>query len=160
MLTADIHKIKKSVLLDIALVLNVLYKWEYFCLNGLTSCLYGGELARLGGLAHLGEILPSLRNSFKNRMCSYDRWARLPRWDRTWLCRDPTEIDENFPYEHAQVGPWDSLARWDTFLISFVFFQYQLNNIKTFVLHEWLYLLLYFVFHGFKSLFIVKMLQK
>ena len=73
MVTADIHKIKKSVLLDNALVLNVLYRWEYFCLNGLTSCLYGGELARLGGLAHLGEILPSLRNSFKNRMCSYDR---------------------------------------------------------------------------------------
>ena len=73
MLTTDIHKIKKSVLLDITLVLNVLYKWDYFSLNVLTSYLYGGELARLGGLAHLGEISPSLRNSFKNRMCSYDR---------------------------------------------------------------------------------------
>ena len=28
-------------------------------------CSYGSELARLGGLAHLGEISPFLRNSFK-----------------------------------------------------------------------------------------------
>ena len=136
MLPADIHKIKKSVLLDITLVLNVLYKWDYFCLNGLTSCLYGGELARLGGLAHLGEISPSLRNSFKNRTCSYDRWARLPRWDRTWFCRDPTEIDENFPYEHAHVGQWDSPASWNSFFNQFCFFPIAI--IKTFVLHEWL----------------------
>ena len=27
---------------------------------------YGGELARLGRLARLGEISPSLRNSYKN----------------------------------------------------------------------------------------------
>ena len=29
------------------------------------SYSYGCELARLGGLAHLGEISPSLRNFFK-----------------------------------------------------------------------------------------------
>ena len=29
------------------------------------GCSYGVELARLGGLAHLGEILSSLRNSYK-----------------------------------------------------------------------------------------------
>ena len=34
---------------------------------------YGGELARLGGLAHLSEISPSLRNSYKNIMCSYEK---------------------------------------------------------------------------------------
>ena len=73
----------------------------------------------------------------------------------------PQRYNENFPYEHAQVGQWACPARWyRVFLISFVFFQYQLNNIKTFVLHEWLYLFLHFVFHGFKSLFIVKMLKK
>ena len=30
-----------------------------------------GDLARLGGLAYLGEISPSLRNSYKNIICSY-----------------------------------------------------------------------------------------
>ena len=35
--------------------------------------VYGGELARLGGLARLGEISPSLRNSYKNIMCSYEK---------------------------------------------------------------------------------------
>ena len=33
---------------------------------------YGGELARLGGLVRLGEISPSLRNSYEN-MCSYEK---------------------------------------------------------------------------------------
>ena len=44
---------------------------------------YGGEQARLGGLARLGEISPSLRNSYKNIMCSYKNWASPPRWDLT-----------------------------------------------------------------------------
>ena len=30
------------------------------------GCSYGGELAQLGGIAHLAEILPSLKNSYKN----------------------------------------------------------------------------------------------
>ena len=32
----------------------------------LRDSSYGGELVRLGGLVHLGEISPSLRNSYKN----------------------------------------------------------------------------------------------
>ena len=32
----------------------------------IMGCSYEGELARLGGLARLGEISPSLRNSYKN----------------------------------------------------------------------------------------------
>ena len=39
---------------------------------------YRGEMARLGGLAHLGEISPSLRNSYKN-VCSYEKLASPPR---------------------------------------------------------------------------------
>ena len=58
--------------------------------NWLRGCSYGGQLARLGGLAHLSEISPSLRNSYKIIMYSYEKWANLPRWDLTWLCRDPT----------------------------------------------------------------------
>ena len=47
------------------------------------GCSYGGEPARLGGLAPLSEISPFLRNSYKNIMCSYEKWASLPRWDLT-----------------------------------------------------------------------------
>ena len=32
--------------------------------NRFRGCSFGGELARLGGLVHLGEISPSLRNSY------------------------------------------------------------------------------------------------
>ena len=34
-------------------------------LSSLRGCSYGGELVRLGRLAHLGDISPSLRNSYK-----------------------------------------------------------------------------------------------
>ena len=33
----------------------------------------GGELSRLGRLTHLGEISLSLRNSYKNIKCSYEK---------------------------------------------------------------------------------------
>ena len=56
----------------------------------LRACSYGGELARLSGLARLSEISPSLRNSYKNIMYSYEKWASPPRWDVTCFCRDPT----------------------------------------------------------------------
>ena len=39
----------------------------------LRGCSYGGELARLGGLACLSEILPFLSNCYKNIMCSYEK---------------------------------------------------------------------------------------
>ena len=42
--------------------------WLIFLL--FRGCSYGGQLVRLGGLFHLGEISPSFRNSYKN-MCSY-----------------------------------------------------------------------------------------
>ena len=54
-------------------------------------CLSGGELAPSAGLTRLGEISPSLRNSCKNIMCSYGKWARPPRWDIAWFCRDPLQ---------------------------------------------------------------------
>ena len=54
----------------------------------LRGCSYGGELARLSELAHLGEISPSLRNSYKNIMCSYEKWTGPPKWDFIWFCRD------------------------------------------------------------------------
>ena len=56
----------------------------------LRRCLYGGKLARLGGLAHQDKISRSLRNSYKNIMCSYEKWALPPRLALTWFCRDPT----------------------------------------------------------------------
>ena len=34
------------------------------------TCSKGGELDQLGELVHLGEISPSLRNSYRNMMCS------------------------------------------------------------------------------------------
>ena len=39
----------------------------------LRGCSYGGELARLGGLARVSEISPSLRNFYKNIKCSYEK---------------------------------------------------------------------------------------
>ena len=64
---------------------------------------YGRELTRLGGLAHLGEISPFLRNSFKKLVSQWSEPAGLggisfdfagiaPRWDN------------NLSYEHVQVG--------------------------------------------------------
>ena len=74
-----------------------------FWIQILRGCSYGSELARLGGLAHLGEISPFLRNSFKKRVHMRSEPARLggisldfagipPRWDK------------NLSYEHVQVG--------------------------------------------------------
>ena len=39
----------------------------------LRGCSYGGELARLDELAHLGEISSSLINSHKDIMYSYEK---------------------------------------------------------------------------------------
>ena len=74
-------------------------------LSVLRGCLYGGELAWLGGLALLGEILPSLRNSYKNIMCSYEKWASPPKWDLTWFCRDPTQVRLKFSMWTCASGP-------------------------------------------------------
>ena len=45
----------------------------FFSLVVLRGCSYGGELVQLGGLARLGEISISLRNSYKNIMCTYEK---------------------------------------------------------------------------------------
>ena len=52
---------------------NVPYqkKRNYKKETSIRGCSNGGELAKLGGLGHLGEISPSLRNSYKNIMRSY-----------------------------------------------------------------------------------------
>ena len=82
------------------------FKW-----NLLWGCSYGGELAWLGGLARLGrlarlgEISPSLRNSYKNIMCSYEKRASPPKWDLTWFCRDPTWVRWKFSIWTRASGP-------------------------------------------------------
>ena len=63
--------------------------WTKYCqktlkpniLIRLRGYSYGIAQTRLSGLAHLGEVSRSLRNSYKNMMCSYEKWARPPRWD-------------------------------------------------------------------------------
>ena len=68
------------------------------------GAVYGGELTRSGGLACLGEISPSLRNSFKN-MSSYEKRSNPPRWDLAWFCRDPTQVRWKFPIWTRASGP-------------------------------------------------------
>ena len=69
----------------------------------LGGCTYGGELAWLGGLARLSEISPSLGTLIKICVHMSSELARLG-----WISFDfagiPPRWDENFPYEHAQVG--------------------------------------------------------
>ena len=99
---------------------------------------YGGELTRLGGLAHLGEISPSLTNSYKN--INVLLWeSSQPRLGEISLYFDqiPPRRDENFPNEHAQVGQPGKVDR--------VFFNQLCLIIKTYALHD-----------GFTSLFTVK----
>ena len=47
---------------------SLIYKLKQNGMSGklLRGCSYRDELARLGRLAHLDEISPSLRNSYKN----------------------------------------------------------------------------------------------
>ena len=52
---------------------NLYYKDKTDLRKTLRGCSYGGELARLGGLVRLSEISHSLRNSYKNIMCSYEK---------------------------------------------------------------------------------------
>ena len=54
---------------------NYCYQYQTMLMASehLRGCSYGGELARLGGLARLGEISPTLRNSYKYIMCSYEK---------------------------------------------------------------------------------------
>ena len=69
----------------------------------LRGSSYGGGLAQLSGMTHLCEISSSFKNSYKN-MCLYEKWTSLPRCDLNLFCRDPRRWDENFSYEHVQVG--------------------------------------------------------
>ena len=45
--------------------IEIVHNWFYENFMILRCCSYGSELARLGGLAYLGEISSFLRNSFK-----------------------------------------------------------------------------------------------
>ena len=68
------------------------------------GCSYGGELARLSGLAHLGEISLSLRNSYEIQ-CVYMRSEPACLGEISpGFAGLPSRRDENFPYEQAQVG--------------------------------------------------------
>ena len=66
---------------------------------------YGGELARLGGLARLGEISPSLKKLLYkyNAVHTRSEPARLGEISLDFAEFTPKR-DENFPHEHAQVG--------------------------------------------------------
>ena len=90
----------------------------------LRGCSYGDELARLGGLACLGEISPSLRNSSKNIMSIHMRNepARLGEISLDFAVIPPRR-DKNFPYEHTQVG---QPARRDRVLFSQLCFVFEM----------------------------------
>ena len=60
-----------STIYHLSLVLYTHSLTEYTQV-GVRGCSYGGELTRLGGLVRLGEISPSLKNSYK-KMCSYEK---------------------------------------------------------------------------------------
>ena len=62
------HKLAKLIILYVHSLSN-----HVGVKQTVRGCSYGGELARLIGLACLGEISPSLRNSYKNIMCSYEK---------------------------------------------------------------------------------------
>ena len=66
------RNVNKKECFDNFLVMCVM-KYVKGALLGLRGCSYGGELARLGGLARLGEISPSLKNSYKYIMGSYKK---------------------------------------------------------------------------------------
>ena len=57
-----------------------------FTITTLRGSSYRDEVAWLDRLARLSEISPSLRNSNKNIMCSYEKWASAPRWDPHRFC--------------------------------------------------------------------------
>ena len=90
----------------------------------LRGCSYGDELARLGGLACLGEISPSLRNSSKYIMSIHMRNepARLGEISLDFAVIPPRR-DKNFPYEHTQVG---QPARRDRVLFSQLCFVFEM----------------------------------
>ena len=67
----------------------------------LRGCSCGGKLVRLGGLARLGEISPTLRNTSKNIMSIHMRGepARLGEISLDFAVVPPRR-GKNFPYEH------------------------------------------------------------
>ena len=85
----------------------------------LSGCSYGGELTRFCGLAHPGKILPSWRNSYKNIMCLYEKWASPPRWNLTWFFWDLTLARWTFSIWTRSGGPAQQ-GGMEFSLISFV----------------------------------------
>ena len=76
--------------------------------------LIGRWAGRLGELANLGKISPSLRNSYENIMCSFEKWASPPLWNLTWFCRDPTYHLCAMKIFHINTCKWASPARRDS----------------------------------------------
>ena len=94
---------------------------QFFCCN-IRSCSYGGELARLGVLACLCEISPSLRNSYEN-INVFMRKAIQISLD---FAEIPPRRDENYvhvPYEHAQLA---SPASWGRVFLNQLCFVFQM----------------------------------
>ena len=89
---------------------------------------YGGELVRFDRLAHLSEISSSLRNSYKNIMCSYEKWASQPKLDITSFCQDPTKVRWKFSKWTRTSGPTQQ-GGIEFWLITFGFF-FRLNKYK------------------------------
>ena len=52
-------------------------------LKSIRGYSYVSELAWLGGMTHLGEIIPSLKKSYKIIVWSYQKWASPSTSD--WL---------------------------------------------------------------------------
>ena len=74
---------------------------------------YGGGLAQLDGLGHLCQISSSLRNSYKNIMCSYEKWASPPRWVLNLFLLE-SHID-GMKMFRMNTRRWAIPARWDRF---------------------------------------------
>ena len=83
----------------------------------IRGCSYGGRLVRLG------LISTSLRNSYKNIMCSSEKWASRLGGISLDFAGIRLRWDENFPYETRK---WASPARWDRIFINQFCFPLQM----------------------------------
>ena len=71
----------------------------------------------------------SFKKSYKNTICSYEKWASPARWDLTWFCRDSTYVRWKFFIRTRASGPaWQSAIEFS--LISFVFFQMLIKEVR------------------------------
>ena len=100
-------------------IINLVVNVHTYNLRVLRGCSYGDELARLVGLASLGEISRYLRTSYKNIMHSYDKWGS-PVKSHLILTRSHLGEIKNF---HMSTRKWANPASGTEFSsISFVLF--------------------------------------